>query len=267
MPRWAFSLNLMSRTIAIVQARSRSSRLPGKSLADIEGKPLIQHVIERSARASRVDEIVLATTVDSSDDELAAAVSALGYRCVRGSELDVLDRFALAAREAQADIIVRVTADDPLKDPAVIDRVIAEFHANHADYASNTIKPTFPEGVDIEVFSHAALENAWRNATLPSEREHVTPYIWSRPSEFCLVNVTHSEDLSSLRWTVDHPQDLEFVRSVYRHLYRVNPGFLMEDVLQLLRHEPSLAGINTGIARGEGYQRSIEIDARTGRSS
>lgn len=249
----------MTRVVAVIQARLGSTRLPGKSLADIAGKPMLEHVVERMRACACIDEIVLATTAEASDAPLVRLARTLGIRVYEGSTDDVLDRTYRAAVMARAEVIVRVTGDDPFKDAAVTEQVVRRLLEEKADYASNTTDPTFPEGIDIEAFTMIALERAWREARLSSEREHVTPYIWTHPKLFTLVNVAHSVDLSAMRWTVDYPQDLAFARAVYGELYHGRP-FGMKEVLDLLERKPELARINEGIARNAGYQRSLERD-------
>ena len=244
--------------VAIIQARMGSTRLPGKTLADISGKPLLAHVIERVKAARTIQDIIIATTNQPIDQRILTTATQCGVKGYAGSVNDVLDRYYQAARLVSADIIVRVTADDPFKDPQVIDKVVRYFldHPN-LDYASNTIEPSYPEGLDVEVFLFAALQRAWREAKLPSDREHVTPYIWKNPKKFKLANVKHHEDLSHLRWTIDYEEDLRFAREVYARLYH-EQVFLMEDILALLRQEPELTQINRGIQRNEGYLRTLK---------
>ena len=196
-------------TIALIQARMRSSRLPGKVLRRLNGKPVLDWVIDRAALARRLDRIVLATSDDPADDILAAHARARGIAVERGSERDVLDRFAKAAAAQKADVVVRITADCPLIDPALIDAVIECRARSGADYASNIAPPTYPDGLDVEVFTAAALHRAATEATEPFDREHVTPYL--RRDPFTQANITHDEDLSGLRWTVDEAADLETV--------------------------------------------------------
>jgi spore coat polysaccharide biosynthesis protein SpsF (cytidylyltransferase family) len=234
-----------------------STRLPGKALLDVAGAPLFERVIQRVRRCVLVDDIWLATTAESADDALAQAAITLGVKTYRGSTEDVLDRMYQTAKVSAADVMVRVTADDPLKDPGVTEMVIRRLLEEEGDYSSNTLVPTFPEGVDIEAITMDCLENAWRTAVLPSDREHVTPFVWRQPSLFKLVSVTHPQDLSALRWTVDYPADLEFARAVYQELGH-RDTFEMGDVLQLLELRPELAEINAGILRNEGYHRSLE---------
>ena len=249
------------RVVAIIQARMGATRLPGKTLVDIAGKPLLAHVIERTKASRTADEIVVATTTDPEDRAILQMATQYGLRAYAGSADDVLDRFYQAAKQAAADIIVRITADDPFKDPEVLDKIV-EYLLDHPglDYVSNTIEPTYPEGLDIEVFSFSALERAWREARLASEREHVTPYIWKHPDRFKIANVRHDTDLSRLRWTLDYEEDLHFVREVYARLY--NGGiFLMKDILALLQAKPHLTKINQGIKRNVGYIASLQKDA------
>lgn len=249
----------MTRVVAVIQARTGSSRLPGKALTAISGKPMFQHIVERMRVCATLDDIILATTTDSADRSLLRAAEELGVPGFAGSVDDVLDRTFLAARASGADIVVRVTGDDPLKDPGVTDRAVRLLLTEHVDYVTNTLVPTFPEGIDIEVMTFAALTRAWKEARLLSEREHVTPFIWKHPEWFRITNFTHTSDLSSLRWTVDYPEDLAFVRAVYEALYIGSP-FSMQDVLDLLARRPELGRINTGVARNAGYERSVAAD-------
>jgi glutamate-1-semialdehyde 2,1-aminomutase len=250
--------------VAIIQARLGSSRLPGKVLAEVEGRPLLERVVCRAARSARIDRIIVATTTEQVDDPIAAVCGALGIGVFRGSEPDVLDRYHLAATWAGAQTIVRITADCPLIDPAVIDRVVECYQGADCDYVSNIEPPTFPDGLDVEVFSRSALERTWREATSRPHREHVTLYIRESPGKFRLANVTHHEDLSQLRWVVDEPPDLDLVREVYRELGEAPFG--LEEVLSLLRRRPALAQINQGIGRNEGLltMRRDEVAGGTG---
>jgi spore coat polysaccharide biosynthesis protein SpsF len=249
-------------TAAIIQARMGSTRLPGKVLEDLSGKPLLWHVVERVRHATTLDDVLLATTDTAADDPVADFCARDGIRCFRGSEHDVLDRYYQAARSLGADVVVRVTADCPLIDPRVIDEAVRDFQAHPCAYDGNGLERTYPDGLDVEVFSFEALAQAWREADLASEREHVTPYIWKNPHLFPARQITQAEDLSALRWTVDEPEDLAFVRKVYEHLYQPGQIFLMEDVLRLLEANPAFAAVNRGFEMNEGYRRSIENDRR-----
>ena len=235
-----------------------STRLPGKVLAQLGDRPLLAQVVNRASQAQLLSTVLVATSTSQSDDAIKDFCEARAIRCFRGNEDDVLDRYYQAAKFAQADVVVRLTADCPFLDPAVIDKVVREFTRSNCDYVANILVCTYPDGLDTEVFSFPVLERAWREAKLNSEREHVTPYM-RNPNLFRLKNVTHSEDLSALRWTVDEPRDLEFARAIYSR-FGSRP-FEMNDVLKLLREQPELAEINSGIARNEGYLKSLQEDA------
>ena len=252
--------NRPGRCVAIVQARMGSSRLQGKSLSNIEGKPLLEHVVARTQASAAVDDVVVATTIEPEDRAIFEMASRLGASGYAGSVDDVLDRYYRAALHAGAAHVIRITADDPFKDPEVIDLVAAHYFDNpHLDYVSNTIEPTFPDGLDIEIFSFHSLRRAWDEARLPSEREHVTPYIWKHPEWFAIANVAHVTNLSHLRWTLDYPADLEFARAVYKQLFRGHP-FSMKEILTLLQERPDIASINQGFTRNEGYATSLAED-------
>jgi spore coat polysaccharide biosynthesis protein SpsF len=258
----AASSSRSPRIVAIVQARLDSTRLPRKATASICGKPLLEHVSDRVRGSRLIHEVALATTTDPADRQLIHLASENHIVSYAGSRTDVLDRFYQAARRFDADIIVRVTADDPFKDPEVTDRVIETFLSRQPlDYCGNTVEPTYPEGLDIEVFSFQALNRAWREAIRASDREHVTPYIWRQPDLFRCASVKLGRDLSRLRWTLDYEEDLKFVREVYARLYR-GQIFGMEEILALLENEPWLAGINAGFVRNAGYQLSLKCNSR-----
>lgn len=250
-----------SGRVGILQARATSTRLPGKVLLPVAGAPMLLRQIERLHRCTRLDRLIVATSTDPSDDSIAALCADNGVTCHRGSLEDVLDRFHGAAVAAQAKTVVRLTGDCPLADPEVIDRIVEVFLAAGVDYASNTLAPTYPDGLDAEVTSFAALDRAWREARLPSEREHVTPYIYNHPEIFTVRNVAAETDLSALRWTVDEPADLDFVRAVYAELYPQNPAFSTEAVLDLLRLRPDIAALGSKAGRNEGYAKSLARDA------
>jgi spore coat polysaccharide biosynthesis protein SpsF (cytidylyltransferase family) len=255
-----------ARVIAVVQARLGSTRLPGKALSPIAGRPMLEHVLARAAAVPGIDGVVLATTTSPEDAALVDLARAAGIASARGSVSDVLDRFSAALAEHPADAVVRITADCPLLDPGVAGRVVAEYRrrAGGVDYVSNVHPPTFPDGLDTEVISAPALVCAWREATAASDREHVTPYVWSRPERFRIANVTAATDLSSLRWTVDDARDLAFVREVYRQLApEGGPGaarFGMDAVLDVLRAHPEIGALNAGTRRNEGFERARRAD-------
>lgn len=245
---------------AIIQARMNSTRLPGKALVDLNGQPVVRHVIDRSAAAKKVARVVVATTTSRLDDPLVDYVrSHTSAEIFRGSEDDVLERFHLAATAFPCGIVVRVTADDPLKSPEVIDEAISLLQADPSlDYVSNTITPTYPEGLDIEVFRAAALARAFTEAKLASEREHVTPYIWKNADRFKAHCFRYSEDLSSWRWTLDKPADLEFMQAVFHQFGRHSQIFPYQDVIAYLKAHPEIRDINSGTKRNEGYIKSIQ---------
>jgi len=248
--------------LAILQARVSSTRLPNKVLLPLLGKPMLARQIERIMRSNYIDRLVVATSDESSDDAIEALCGTLGISCFRGSLDDVLDRFYQAAAREEADHVVRLTGDCPLTDPEVIDNVIHEHLVKHNDYTSNCINPTFPDGLDVEVIRYETLKEAWNNADLKSQREHVTPYVYQHPEQFKSSNYYHhGENLSHLRWTVDEPGDYELVTEIYQRLYQAKPAFNMNDVLELLEKYPALKTINTHIGRNEGYQKSLLNDA------
>ncbi len=246
--------------VAIIQARCNSTRLRNKVLADIDGKPLIERIVRRIKQVEIIDRVVVATTTSASDDYLVEWCKHKGIDCFRGSESNVLERYYECAKFYNANIVVRITADDPFKDPVIINHAINLLIENNYDYVSNTIKPTFPEGIDVEVYRFKSLEAAFKNATLNSEKEHVTPYIWKNDNKFSLFNFVYKEDLSDLRWTIDYIEDLEFARAVYRKMRNKKEHFLMEDILCLLGEYPELSNIQKSVVRNEGYIESINED-------
>ena len=247
--------------VAIIQARMGSSRLRGKSLAEIEKRPMLWHVIERVKRAQLVDRVVVATSVAEADDAIEALCHENGVVCFRGSENDVLDRFYHAARAEKPSAVVRITADCPLIDPEVIDRVVRRFERGDLDYASNAMVRSYPDGLDTEVFSFSALERAWHEASKTSEREHVTPYL--RSEKFRTANVENDSAymFQHYRWTVDEMEDLEFIRAVYKAL-RGKEAFGMRDVLELIEKNPGLEKMNSDIVSNVGYYKSLFEDSQ-----
>ena len=235
--------------LGILQARMSSTRLPGKVLAPIEGIPMIGHQLARLSRARLIDELVVATSSEVSDDELTEYVEALGVRVFRGSREDVLDRFINVIESCNPDIVVRLTADCPLTSPAVIDQIISKFQGSNLDYLSNTLTPTYPDGLDVEVVRPQVLEWVAENSSDPHEREHVTLGVYRMPEQFKVSNYSDSSDHSDLRWTVDTPEDLDFVREIYRHLYAENPAFEYQDVLRLLDNYPELSRTSADAVR------------------
>lgn len=240
--------------VAIIQARLGSTRFPQKVFADLSGKPLIWHVINRLKYSTKINRIVLATTDTDRDDELAIWADKEGVSVFRGSENNVLERFYFAAKHYSADIIVRITADDPFKDPQIIDSVIEKLILENLDFAYNNNPPTFPEGLDTEVFTFDALEKAFLQSVDDYEKEHVTQYFYRNSNSFKQSNLSTDNNLSYLRWTIDTEIDYEMSKQVYNHLYTDNNIFYMNDILQLISREPDIANINMGETRSAMYK-------------
>jgi spore coat polysaccharide biosynthesis protein SpsF (cytidylyltransferase family) len=259
----------LRKVVAIVQARMTSTRLPGKVLKEIAGKPVLWHIINRLRKTKLIDEIVVATTVNFADRQILELVHGMGIKAYAGSEADVLDRYYQTAKTLNADVIVRITSDCPLLDSEVVDKVISSFLRSALDYVSNTCvldnndcKQTFPDGFDTEVFSFAALKCAWKNASLVSEREHVTPYIWKNPQLFSIGHVSSTEDFSNFRFTLDYEDDLIFIREVYDRLSDKGLTFGLRDIVNLLETNPDLLEINKLKTRNEGYLKSVKSDGK-----
>jgi glutamate-1-semialdehyde 2,1-aminomutase len=240
------------KTIAIVQARMGSTRFPNKVMRPICGTPMIGLLLKRLAQAKRISQITLATSENPINEPLARYVEELGYTVYRGSEDDVLDRYYKAARGSGADVVVRITGDCPLIDPQLVDAIIAKFAGASADYASNVSPPTYPDGLDTEVFSYRALETAWKQARETREREHVTPFI-RESKQFAQVNYANDTDASGERWTVDEPEDFAVIQKVFEHFHpRVDFGW--KEVLALCNEHPEWFMANRHLARNEGSQ-------------
>ncbi|HEX9443241.1 MAG TPA: glycosyltransferase family protein [Candidatus Binatia bacterium] len=239
-----------ARIALVVVARQGSTRLPGKALADVAGKPMIGHIIERVKKSRGIGAVVLATTKNREDEPLLAAARAFGAGAFAGSGEDVLDRVHQAAREYRADAVVHVGGDCPFADPAVVERALEVYFSGPFDYATNTLVQTFPSGLDVQVFSRSALARACEEARLPAERHHLSAYFHRHRGEFKIKNFENETNLAALRWTLDYPEDLAFVREVYRRLYRPGEIFHQADILRLLARRPELAAINRVHALG-----------------
>jgi len=272
--------------LAIIQARMGSSRLPGKVLLDIGGEPMLARVVERARRATTLNGVMVATTDDPSDDPVARLCEERGYAFHRGSVHDVLDRYYHASHSQNADLIVRITADCPVIDPALIDRTVLayigeiqpqdEVLSRRApsselppapgpfDFAANRLPPpfhrTFPIGLDVEVCSASVLDYAWEHAQEKHQREHVMPYLYETTGRFNVLLVNHKTDLGTLRWTVDAPEDLELLRRIYAH-FGNRDDFSWLDVLDLWRKESELAEINENIK----HKSVFDVDQRNNR--
>lgn len=265
-----------AKVAAIIQGRMSSSRLPGKILADIAGQPMLQRVYIRTARAATVTETIFATTTDPSDDPVAEYCDFSGLPFTRGSLYDVLDRYYQAARQVQAECIVRITADCPVIDPALIDDVVSTLLQGGYDFVCNRLPPpwqrTYPIGLDVEACTFQVLEKAWKEAREPQHREHAMPYFYegahfeskikgrksnlrpltfdleqgTTPRGFTIAQLHHPTDFGHYRWTVDTPEDLEFIRQVYNRL-NGRDDFTWKEVLDLVHNEPELVQINANV--------------------
>ncbi len=244
------------RIVGIVQARVSSTRLPGKVLEPVLGKPMLARQIERINRCRSLDRVVVATSEREDDGAIVDICKAQQIECFRGSLGDVLDRYYRCALSTGATHVVRLTGDCPLTDPGIVDELVRFYLARNVDYASNCRPPTLPDGLDAEIFTFKALAEAWSEASDPHAREHVVPFIVRQPQRFAAANWSYPEDLSALRWTVDEPEDLAFVTKVYEHLYPAKADFGMGDVLALLRRHPELAGMNSRFERNQGSRRT-----------
>ncbi|MDQ5847025.1 MAG: glycosyltransferase family protein [Acidobacteriota bacterium] len=237
------------KIVCLIEARFRSSRLPGKVLQPILGKPMLELMIERLKRARTLDGIVVATTDGPSDEPIAELAKRLNVGVFRGSEDDVLARVLGAARAYDADVIVETTGDCPLHDPAIIDKVVADFRIGGADFVSNVLDYSTPRGTDVRVFTTDALEEINRVSDDPADHEHVSIHFWEHPEKYRLRNVVTDfpPEVAQLRLTVDTPEDFELVRQVYEELYPINPAFSLGDVLALFERRPELVRINQHI--------------------
>lgn len=275
--------SMNGKVIAIVQARMSASRLPGKVLQDIGGKPMLARVVDRTRRSRIVDQVIVATSIEATDDPIELYCGQQGYDCFRGSLHDVLDRFYQAARTSTAEVVARITADCPVIDPTVIDQTLNAFFGRGSpvitqstprpgehpselvpawDFSANRLPPpwrrTFPIGLDTEICTFSALETAWREAELPHQREHVMPFLYENEQRFRILLVNHDPDYGYYRWTVDTPEDLELLRAVYKR-FNNRDDFSWLEVLDLFVREPELLKINAGVHHKH-YQEIEEFD-------
>jgi spore coat polysaccharide biosynthesis protein SpsF len=255
-------MNKTKKITCIIQARTNSSRLPNKVLLKLSNTPVIVHIIDRIKKSTLVEQIILATSINFNDQILLDIANDNQITSFKGNELDVLDRFYNAAKKYDADIIIRITGDCPLVDFILIDKMLKKFLENNFDYVSNTIERTFPDGLDIEIFTFSTLEKAFSEATLVSEREHVTPYIIKNPKLFKLFSYTNIENLSHLRWCLDEASDYEMLQKIYQE-FESDKFFSTTDVLKLLRKKPEISKINFEIPTNEGYTNSIKNDKKS----
>ena len=240
---------------AIIQARCGSTRFPNKVFALIDGKPLLWHVVNRLKYATKIDDIIVATTVSEKDDKIEEWCKENNIHCFRGSEENVLNRYYSASEAFPSDYVVRITADDPFKEPKVIDAVITKLMEEGYDHVTNNLPPSFPEGLDCEAFKKEALDRSEKEAETAFEREHVTQYIYHHPEIFKIGNVSNSENLSYLRWTIDKDVDFEMIKAVYAHRNSANKGILlMDEILDILKANPEIEKINSEVERSAMYK-------------
>lgn len=239
------------KIVAILQARMGSTRFPGKVLADIVGKPLIMHIIERIRATKQINAIILATTESSDDDEIENFAKKNGIHCYRGEVYDVLSRFYGAAIKYKANVIVRICCDDPLIDPIMLNELIELHLETQSDYTSTSHIRTYPMGIEAEVFNFDVLEKAYNITNKDYEREHVTPYIYEHPELFRIRFLEASDELRrpDLRLTVDTPEDLKFVKEIFKNLYKEKQLFYTEDVIDFLDSHPELLSINALVSQ------------------
>jgi spore coat polysaccharide biosynthesis protein SpsF len=271
-------------TIAIIQARMKSSRLPDKVMLDIAGKPMLQHVIERTSRAKMVQQVVVATTTGADEDPIAELSASINVPCFRGSLQDVLDRYYQCAKKYSPDVVVRITADCPVIDAGLIDETVSvllgETEGNGLwqpqgdprlygqstasgipwDYAATRLPPpwrrSYPIGLDVEAFTFSALETAWHEAKEQHDREHVLPYLYEVENRFRCIIGAHQPDCGHHRWTVDTPTDLELIRQIYSRLQ--GEDFSWKDVLRLVKQQPELSMINADVP----HKTYLDVDNR-----
>jgi len=241
------SLQQKGGVLLIVQARMGSSRLPGKVMKPLLGEPMLKILLQRLSRVPEINQIIVATTTEPPDRVIVDACAEWGYRTFRGSETDVLDRFYQAAQSLSPDVVIRITSDCPLIEPTLISEMIREFRKETSvDYLTNTLPPrTFPRGLDTEIFTFAALERAWKEASGEGFREHVTPYFYKNPKKFICKGFFSQKDYSRFRWTVDTSEDYELIKRIYDALGRFDFGWL--EVIDLLKKHPEWSELNANI--------------------
>ncbi len=250
------------KNLAIIQARVGSTRLPGKVMLKIFNKTVLEHVVNRVKKSKKIDFVIVATTTNRLDSKISLLCKQKKIPVYRGDEEDVLDRYYQAAKIYQAENIIRITSDCPLIDPIIIDKVIRLHLKSGADYTTNTLKETYPDGEDVEVIKFATLKQAWERANLPSEREHVTPYIRKHSELFKIINLECEKNYCKKRWTLDNPEDFKFIIKIYENLYQKDHYFNVGKILRLLAQHPKLELINSYIKGNEGYAKSLKEDKK-----
>lgn len=252
---------MTQKIVTVIQARSGSTRLPGKVMMDILGRPLLLRMVERVQRAALAGTIVIATTTESSDDVIEKLCEQEGLNCYRGNRDDLLDRHYQTGLLYHADAVVKIPSDCPLIDPKVIDRVLQYYLDHDYDFVSNLHPATYPDGNDVEVMSMKTITTAWQNATLKMEREHTTPYIWERPELFRIATLTWETGLDysmSHRWTIDYPEDFDFIKRVYEELYPSDPAFTLQNILDLTDRNPDIFALNSKYAGVNWYRNHLD---------
>ena len=247
----------------ILQARTSSTRLPNKVLKNILGKAMLEHQLLRLSQLKRVEKVIVATSNDASDDAIEALCDDLQTICYRGSLNNVLDRYSQAYQHHPSEHIIRITGDCPVIDIDIINRVIDLHLLTRADYSSNCVPSTLPDGLDVEIFTADALLRAWQQAKKNSELEHVTIFMRSHPKLFNCQNYYHPIDYSHLRWTVDEPEDFELITQIFKNLHPKKPFFNLTDILDLIKKKPELTQINNSFKRNEGLLKSLRADNNT----
>ena len=243
----------------IIQARMSSTRLPGKVLMKIENeKTVLEFVLNQCKESKLLDRMIIATTNKIDDQEIVKVVKKLGFDYFCGNESDVLDRYYKCAKKFKSKHIMRITSDCPLIDPTVIDKVIKKYQSGKFDYVSTSPPQTFPWGISVEIFSFKALKNIWKNAKIPSEREHVTPYFYKNPNKFKIFVVKNKIQLTNIRISVDRKNDLTLVRKVISKI-KIRP-ILLKSILKLSKSNPDLFKINKSNIPNEGYLNSLKLD-------
>jgi spore coat polysaccharide biosynthesis protein SpsF len=239
--------------IAIIQARTGSTRLPNKVFYELSGKPLLYHVVERIRHSSEIDKIVVATTKSKNDDLINNWAKENGVSCFRGSEENVLERYYYAAEKYNADLIVRITADDPFKDYRIIDNAVRIIKENNLDFVCNNNPVSFPEGLDVEVLTMNSLKKSFQDSTTKFEKEHVTQHIHLNKNKFKIFNIKNNINLSHYRWTLDTIEDYNFIKLIYDNLYIKDEIFLPEEIYKLLEKKPFLLDINKNVTKSTLY--------------
>lgn len=248
---------------AIIQARMNSTRLPGKVLKEINGKPMLHYMLKRVYEAKNLDRIILATSIEAGDDAIADFCKSQNVQCYRGKLDDVLDRYYQAAKSVQCDHVIRLTADCPIIDPRVIDNMIDIYKNGQFDYVANTCPPegiTFPEGMDVEIFSFPVLEKAWKETRKPSDREHVTFYFWQNPDIFSIHRHDLPDNRANYRVTVDYPEDFKVIQAILNHFWLDDPMFTMNQMIDFLNMNPHIKCLNENIESFSGWQSAFEKD-------